>query len=65
MNTQERTYNTDRFVVKEIIKFGLLMGHKVYDTKEKKMLPFFYDCDEYWLAKSKAELKNALYHKEK
>jgi hypothetical protein len=49
-----------RFKVKEVIKFGMLFGYIVFDTKENKKTPFEYDEDEKWRAESKCELLNAL-----
>jgi len=51
---------TKRFIVKEMIKFGMVFGYRVYDTKEKRYLPFDFDEDEKQQAETKAELKNAL-----
>lgn len=58
------TTTTERFIVKEVYKFGMLFGYKVYDTIEKVDLPFDFDEDEdeEEKAKTKAELKNALYN---
>ena len=51
---------TERFIVKQVVKFGMLFGYVVYDTKEKKNTPFQYDEDELYKAQSRAELSNAL-----
>ncbi len=48
-----------RYVVKEIVKFGMLFGYAVYDTKEGKKTPYEYDEDDKWRAESKCELLNA------
>ena len=29
---------TERFIVKKVVKFGMLFGYVVYDTKEKRIL---------------------------
>jgi hypothetical protein len=51
---------TNRYIVKSKVKFGLIVGYVVYDTVEKKNLPFEFDEDELWQAQSRAELSNAL-----
>ena len=51
---------TERFIVKEVVKFGMLFGYVVYDTVENKRLPFDFNEDEKHLALAKADLKNAL-----
>lgn len=57
--TQEQ--KTERFVVKPVIKFGMLFGYKVYDNEKKESTMFdHYDEDEEWKAKSKADLLNVL-----
>jgi len=56
------TTTTKRFIVKEVYKFGMLFGYKVYDTIEKVNLPFDFDEEEKEKAETKAELKNALYN---
>jgi hypothetical protein len=53
---------TERFIVKEVYKFGMLFGYKIYDTIEKVNLPFDFDEEEKEKAETKAELKNALYN---
>lgn len=50
----------ERFVVKEVVKFGMIFGYVVYDTIQKKNTPFQYDEDELYRALSRAELSNAL-----
>lgn len=50
----------ERYIVKSKIKFGMVFGYVVYDTIEKKNLPFEFNEDEEWKAKSRAELSNAL-----
>ena len=51
----------ERYVVKEIVKFGMLFGYMVYDTKLNKRTCFDdYDEDEKFKAESRAELMNAL-----
>lgn len=57
------TTTIERFIVKEVYKFGMLFGYKVFDTIEKADLPFDFNEDEEEKAKTKAELKNALYNK--
>jgi hypothetical protein len=51
---------TERFIVKEVIKFGMLFGYVVYDTFEKKSTCYEYDEHDKFRAESKAALKNAL-----
>jgi hypothetical protein len=51
---------TKRFVVKKIVKFGLMCGYQIYDTHTKKFLPWSFDEHEEYLAESKCSLKNAL-----
>jgi hypothetical protein len=51
---------TERFIVKEVIKFGMLFGYVVFDTLENKKTAFEFDEDEKYKAESKAALKNAL-----
>jgi|LakMenEpi03Aug12_release.lakeMendotaPanAssembly.Ray.scaffolds.fasta_scaffold5127240_1 hypothetical protein len=51
---------TERFIVKEVVKFGMLFGYVVYDTVEKKNTPYEYDEHDFHKAKSKADLKSAL-----
>ena len=53
---------TQRFVVKELVRFGMLFGYVVFDTKEKVNLPYEFDEEEKHKAELKAELKNALYN---
>lgn len=50
-----------RFIVKEVIKFGLLFGYIIFDTKNKKVLPYDFSDNEKYLADSKCELQNILY----
>jgi hypothetical protein len=50
----------ERFIVIEIIKFGMLFGYSVYDRQEKEELPYEFSCEEFHKAKSKAELNNVL-----
>lgn len=57
MTTQTQT----RFIVKEVVKFGLLFGYVIFDTKNDKYLPFEFSDDEKYLADSKCELQNILY----
>jgi len=56
------TTTTERFIVKEVIKFGMLFGYRIFDTLENTYLPFDFDEDEKVEAETKAELKNALYN---
>ena len=56
------TTTAQRFIVKEVYKFGMLFGYKIYDTIENINLPFDFDEDEKEKAETKAELKNALYN---
>lgn len=51
---------TERFIVKEVVKFGMLFGYVVYDTVEKKNTCYEYDEHDKFRAESKANLKNAL-----
>lgn len=51
---------TERYIVKTRVKFGMVFGYVVYDTVEKKNLPYEFDEDEESRAKSRAELSNAL-----
>jgi hypothetical protein len=56
-----QTQNTERFIVKPVIKFGMLFGYKVYDTQKQQSTVYDdYNEDEEWRAKSKADLMNAL-----
>lgn len=50
----------ERFIVLEIIKFGMLFGYTIYDRIEKEELPYQFNEDEYQKAKSKCDLKNVL-----
>lgn len=50
-----------RFIVKEVVKFGLLFGYVVFDTKNDRELPFEFSEDEKYLAESKCELQNIIY----
>lgn len=56
------TTTTQRFIVKEVCKFGMLFGYRIFDTVENTYLPFDFDEDEKYEAESKAEFKNALYN---
>lgn len=56
------TTTTERFIVKEVYKFKMLFGYKIYDTVKKTYLPFDFADDEKEQAEKKAELKNALYN---
>lgn len=49
-----------RFEVRKIVKFGLMCGFKIYDTKTNKFLPWHFEEHEEYLADSKCDLKNAL-----
>ena len=51
---------TKRFIVKEIYKFGMLYGYRVFDTIENINLPFEFDEDEKYKAETRCELSNAL-----
>jgi|LakMenEpi03Aug12_release.lakeMendotaPanAssembly.Ray.scaffolds.fasta_scaffold3583312_2 hypothetical protein len=51
---------TEKYVVKKIVKFGLMCGYQIFDTESKKYLPWFFDEHEEYLAESKCKLKNAL-----
>lgn len=51
---------TERFIVKEIVKFGMLFGYVVYDTLKKQSTCYEYDEHDKFRAISKANLKNAL-----
>ena len=56
-----QTQNTERFIVKPVIKFSMLFGYKVYDTQKQQSTVYDdYNEDEEWRAKSKADLMNAL-----
>jgi hypothetical protein len=58
-----QTQNAERFIVRPIIKFGMLFGYRVYDNLEKKSTVYDeYNEDEEWRAKSKADMMNALYN---
>jgi len=50
----------ERFIVKPVVKFGMLFGYVVYDTIEKKNTPYEYDEHDFHRAQSKAALKSAL-----
>ncbi len=52
--------STERFIVKEVCKFGMLFGYVVFDTVEKNDLPYEFDESEKPKAESKCALKNAL-----
>ena len=54
------TTQAERFTVKQIVKFGMLFGYRVYDNLEKKSTAFEYDDESEWRANSKCELMNAL-----
>ena len=56
------TTQTERFTVKQIVKFGMLFGYRVYDSLEKKPTAYEYDEDEEYRANSKCELMNALHN---
>ena len=56
------TTTTERFIVKEVYKFGMLFGYRIFDTVENTYLPFDFDEEEKEKAETKAELKNALYN---
>lgn len=56
----EVDFDTQRFVVKERVKFGLLFGYAVYDTVLNKKTPYEFDESEKYKADSKCELLNAL-----
>ena len=51
---------TERFIVKKVVRFGMLFGYVVYDTIEKKNTPYEYDEHDFHRAQSKAALKSAL-----
>jgi hypothetical protein len=51
---------TERFIVKPVVRFGMLFGYVVYDTVEKKNTPYEYDEHDFHMAQSKAALKSAL-----
>jgi hypothetical protein len=51
---------TLRYEVKEVSKFGMFFGFKIWDNKENAFLPFDFDEEERYEAESKCELKNAL-----
>lgn len=57
--------NNKRFVVKPRIKFGMIYGYLVYDTFEKRNLPYEFNEEEEWKAKRRAELSNALWENKK
>ena len=50
----------ERFTVKQIVKFGMLFGYRVYDNLNKKSTVYEYEEDEKYRADSKCELLNAL-----
>jgi hypothetical protein len=52
--------STERFIVKKVIKFGMLFGYVVYDTIEKKNSPYEYDEHDFYRAQSRAALMSAL-----
>tara|TARA_B110000014_G_scaffold231668_1_gene193872 strand:+ start:167 stop:340 length:174 start_codon:yes stop_codon:yes gene_type:complete len=54
------TTQTERFTVKQIVKFGMLFGYRVYDNLNKKSTAYEYEEDEKYKADSKCELLNAL-----
>lgn len=59
-NEKLKVMKTERFIVKEVIKFGMLFGYVVFDTVENKKTAFEYDEHEFYKAQSRAELSNAL-----
>ena len=58
---QKENADNQRFIVKAQVKFGMLFGYYIYDTKENKSLGYEFDEDEKYLADAKAEFKNELY----
>jgi hypothetical protein len=48
------------YVVVEIVKFGLLCGYKIKDTRNGRYLPYEFDDSQKHEAERKCELKNAL-----
>jgi hypothetical protein len=52
------TTTTLRYEVKEVYKFGMFNGYKIWDNLEKEYLPFDFNEDEKYEADSKCELKN-------
>lgn len=59
-NLKQNNMKTERFIVKEVVKFGMLFGYVVFDTLLNKKTAFEYDEDEFYKAQSRAELSNAL-----
>ena len=53
--------NTNRFEVRDVIKFGMLFGYVVHDNVTHKNTPYEYDEDDKWRANSKCELLNLRY----
>lgn len=51
---------TERFTVKQIVKFGMLFGYRVYDNLNKKPTGYEFDEESKWRADSRCELMNAL-----
>ncbi len=54
---------TERFIVKEVHKFGMITGYVIFDTVRKTTLPYDFDEEEKEKAQTKAKLKNAIYKK--
>ena len=54
------TTTTERFIVKEVYKFGMLFGYRVFDTVENVNLPYEFDEDEKHRAETRCELSNTL-----
>lgn len=50
----------ERYTVEAIHKFGMLIGYKIFDNRERKYLPYEYDDDQKDKAATRAELSNAL-----
>jgi hypothetical protein len=51
---------TERYIVKQVVKFGMLFGYVVYDTVKKINTPYEYDEHDFYRAQSRAALMSAL-----
>ena len=58
MNAQTTT--TERYYIKKVIKFGMLFGYEIIDTKDYFETLYEYGEDELLRAESKVRLMNLL-----
>lgn len=54
-----KTTGNERFIVKDVIKFGMLFGYVVFDSLLKENTPYEYTEDEKLKAEARAGLSNA------